>query len=247
MYLFSVVLAFVLNILSSLLLMIRVNDEGIIFKSHKKGLSLGDIVFFCLRFVPYINIALGALIMSLSLFIVSHEEAWKEFVNNFQKIPEWVIKQFEINNVPGDVLKDNLKLDGAEYLEKSKEITNFILYQSNWLKGDKYSCSGPDFTKSDYIKAKSVVASEQMLYEILCNVSLNENQKINILKLLRKEFAKDIKNPEILETKEDYVPEDLEDNLVAIGYNNNLVEREVEVLDTLDDNEVVQKILKIIG
>ncbi len=248
MYLFTVIMSFVLVVLSNVAIMKRIEDEGYVCRlQSKRGFRLSDLISIGLRFVPFVNLGLGSMTLALALFIVSHDDVWNDFIKDYRYLPGLVIKQFELNHISDKNLKDNLKLDGALGLDKVKEEVSYILDQSNLVRNDKASAlDQPNFIKDDYNKARAMVAAEQMLYEIECNVSLTPEQKADIFKLLKKEYLKDFKKPEIIESKEDYVPLETDD-LVAIGDNNNLVEKEIEVLDTIDESEFYQKVLKIIN
>lgn len=50
-----------------------------------------------------------------------------------------------------------------------------------------------------------------------------------------------------MESSEDFVAEYVEPEMVAIGYNNNLVEKEIELEDTLENNKLYKRILKIVN
>lgn len=241
-------MTFILHGASNVLVLKKIDDEGYIFKSSSSNITLSTIIAFGLRFVPYVNIGIATLTMALTLLIVSKNDVWNDFIEKYRNIPSRVIKKFEQDNLPTKVIKDTLKLDGAEGFEKASELIKSQLVSTGLVRDDNTLptwLDTPKFTENDYNKARVMIAAEQMLYEVECNVTLNSKQKEKLLNLFKCAYLSEFKKPEIEYSDQEYIVEE-EPIMVAIGDNNNLVEVEKELEDTLETNAFYKKIRKIV-
>lgn len=245
MYLFLFLVSWAMNLLSDEIIKRKANDDKY-FCKFSSSLTLGGFIYFILRFVPFVNLALASLVMVSAIVIVNNDLLWDDFIEKYRDIPDYVIRQFKLNNIPKENIKENLIIDGANKNEADQELFLAELQKSGLVKDKPLWLDTPTFTEKDYNNARAMMAAEQMLYDVECNVDLDSKQKKKLLKLFKKAYLEDFKNPEIQMSKEDYVVEE-EIELVAIGDNNNLVEVEKKLEDTLENNKLYNKVLKIVN
>lgn len=249
MYTFFIIMTMLLNVISNVMVYKKVEDEGYVYKSSSDIFSLGSLFSIIILFVPFVNLGISCMNLALAMVVVKNDELWNEFAKKYRYLPSWVIKRFNLEHISNETFNDTLKLDGVRGLEKARVLTKAALVSSGLVREDKRipsSLDKPKFSENDYNKAQTMIAAEQMLYEVECNVFLDRKQKEKLLKLFKKAYLREFKYPEIEYSTEDYIPEEVEVELVAIGDNNNLVEVEKELEDTLENNPLYQKILKIV-
>lgn len=185
MYLFFLVMTFILNGALNAIIFKRCEDENMICKALHHGISLSVLI----NFIPYVNISIAAISFAATLVIVNNDSLWNDFIKKYRHLPKKVIKSFE-KNEPDVNFEDILTVDGAKEIEKVVELAKIQMHKSNFISSSDSTLSfnKPRFTKLEYNKARAMIAAEQMLWEIECNVSLNYRQKEQLLKLLKKAY-----------------------------------------------------------
>lgn len=196
MYIISIVMALVANVVSNKLIRNELESMGYIVKS-KRSSKLSTGIAISLNFIPFLNLIISILNTILTCVGLCNEEFLLKVTREKIHDPENVIVDYKRTGVKKEVLKEAFILDGANEKDIKDEFknlsnyTNFSTQEKGWL--GTFLDEDPIYNENDYNKACALKLAKEFLNELEFSTELSSKQKKELLSLLKNDFLDEIK------------------------------------------------------
>lgn len=196
MYIISVVITLVANVISNKLIRNELESMGYIVKS-KRSSKLSTGIAISLNFIPFLNLILSILNTILTCVGLCNEEFLLKVTREKIHDPENVIVDYKRTGVKKEVLKDAFTLDGAnekdikDEFKKLSDYTNFSTQEKGWL--GTFLDEDPIYNENDYNNALALKLAKEFINEIETTTELSKKQKKELLSLCKQDFLDEIK------------------------------------------------------